>query len=177
METAPLHVACSCADHAGRGGTAEPHLPFVASQEQFDQYPLESIQLPQHPVAPQGMPDAAWVDTGDSASPWTPMDQNDTLHARRAYYAAVTHTDTKVGEILSALEEKGLANSTIILFHADHGCVQQPRDAATYHVPTLTHDARYLARIPQLVAGRALRVEEVHQVSGHASARTAKQAP
>lgn len=41
--------------------------------------------------------------------------------ARRAYYAAVSYVDEKVGELLRALDETGLREDTIVLFSSDHG--------------------------------------------------------
>lgn len=40
---------------------------------------------------------------------------------RRHYYAAATFMDDRVGELLDALEQSGKKESTIVLFHADHG--------------------------------------------------------
>ena len=40
---------------------------------------------------------------------------------RRHYYATITLIDEWVGKILSALEEKGLLDSTYIVFSSDHG--------------------------------------------------------
>jgi choline-sulfatase len=41
--------------------------------------------------------------------------------ARRAYYAAVSYVDEKVGELLQALDETGLRDDTIVIFGSDHG--------------------------------------------------------
>ena len=38
-----------------------------------------------------------------------------------AYYAMITHLDEQIGRILSALEEKGLRENTIIVFSSDNG--------------------------------------------------------
>lgn len=40
---------------------------------------------------------------------------------RQSYYAAVSYLDTQVGQLLSALDDVGLSNSTIVVFTADHG--------------------------------------------------------
>ena len=40
---------------------------------------------------------------------------------RRAYYAAVSHTDEQIGRVLAALTETGLRNSTVVCVFADHG--------------------------------------------------------
>ena len=41
--------------------------------------------------------------------------------ARRGYYGAVSFVDEQVGRILDALEQRGLADNTLVLFLADHG--------------------------------------------------------
>ncbi|CAN0602612.1 unnamed protein product, partial [Ectocarpus sp. 12 AP-2014] len=38
-----------------------------------------------------------------------------------AYYAMITHLDEQVGRILKTLEEKGLADNTIVVYSADNG--------------------------------------------------------
>lgn len=40
---------------------------------------------------------------------------------RQSYYAAVSYLDTQVGRLLSALDDVGLSNSTIVVFTGDHG--------------------------------------------------------
>ena len=40
---------------------------------------------------------------------------------RRAYYAAISFMDHQVGRVLSAIEEAGLADNTVIMFIGDHG--------------------------------------------------------
>ena len=41
--------------------------------------------------------------------------------ARHAYLAAVSYLDERVGEVLDALHESGLAQRTVVLFCSDHG--------------------------------------------------------
>jgi len=43
------------------------------------------------------------------------------LELRRAYYSAVSYTDHNVGRVLSALEENGLDENTVVMFWGDHG--------------------------------------------------------
>jgi choline-sulfatase len=41
--------------------------------------------------------------------------------ARHAYYAAISYLDERVGELLAALGDAGLTDSTLVIFTADHG--------------------------------------------------------
>lgn len=54
---------------------------------------------------------------------WTRPDLDvDRVRTMRAYYyACVTHVDAEIGRILDTLDETGLANSTLVVFTADHG--------------------------------------------------------
>ena len=40
---------------------------------------------------------------------------------RRAYYAAVSYTDSLVGQVIKTLHDLGLENDTVISFFGDHG--------------------------------------------------------
>ena len=50
----------------------------------------------------------------------TPTDEQ-VRRARHGYYAAVSYVDARIGEVLGALRESGLAEDTVVLFTADHG--------------------------------------------------------
>ena len=45
----------------------------------------------------------------------------------RWYYASVTYADYMLGKAITKLQELGLENNTIIVFHADHGCKKKKR--------------------------------------------------
>eukprot|EP00947_MAST-08B_sp_MAST-8B-sp1_P003694 g3694.t1 len=82
---------------------------------------------PKHPLAPVGAP---WM-----SGNWYGGDYKDPAHGcpscavpsarsveyRRWYYAAVTYADHMLGKALSHLDSLGVANETIVVFHADHG--------------------------------------------------------
>ena len=52
---------------------------------------------------------------------WHTLGPEDFVAIRRNYYALCSQVDENVGRILSCLEERGLADSTIVVFAADHG--------------------------------------------------------
>lgn len=114
-------------------GFHKPHLPFVASQEFFDLYPMESISLPYNQQPPEGMPKVAWSNYGElrnyddqaalnaTGQPGTVLPEQDVLELRRAYYASMSQTDAMIGKVLAALERTGEADNTVISFWGDHG--------------------------------------------------------
>lgn len=104
-------------------GLHKPHMPWQASAADFALHPLESVTLPKHPQPPTGMPDVAFHFSDGSAhdSPWQPISDNGTRSARRAYQAAATGMDRKLGVLMKALDDLGLANNTAVVLHGDHG--------------------------------------------------------
>ena len=66
--------------------------------------------------------------------------------ARRAYYAAVSYVDEKVGELLRALDETGLRDDTIVVFGSDHGDMLGER--GLWYKMTFFEDS---ARVPLVV--------------------------
>ena len=99
-------------------GFHKPHQPWVAPAEFFDQHPLAQIQLP-----PQREGDT--IDIPEPASEVSEFDSRlseaQQKQAIAAYHATVTMTDKYVGELMQALEDLGLAESTIVVFTSDHG--------------------------------------------------------
>lgn len=99
-----------------------PHPPFVATQQHWDRYTDEEIDLPK--VA------AIDYDKLDPHSQWLyvahAQDQHEMTEtrlrtARRAYYGMVSYIDDKVGRILQTLEDTGLSEDTLVVFAVDHG--------------------------------------------------------
>jgi predicted AlkP superfamily pyrophosphatase or phosphodiesterase len=46
-------------------------------------------------------------------------------HGTPEYYAAIERTDTHIGTILKSIEDAGIAESTVVLFTADHGGIDK----------------------------------------------------
>ena len=104
-------------------GMHKPHMPWQASKEDFDQHPLESVDLPLHTTPPAGVPPIAlrFTDGAVHDSPYQPVSDDTARHARRAYRAAVTGMDRKLGVLIDALDRRGLTNNTAVVLHGDHG--------------------------------------------------------
>ncbi|KAK3099006.1 hypothetical protein FSP39_025192 [Pinctada imbricata] len=140
-------------------GFHKPHLPFVFPDTMLQYYPTDSIHLPDNEYAPVNMPDVAWNNcTGltskrDLKQKKVEMGINVTfpnqitLDLRRAYYSAISWTDSLVGKVMDELDNLGLSNNTIVSFWGDHGwqlgehgewCKQTNFELAT-HAPMMIH--------------------------------------
>lgn len=116
-------------------GFKKPHIPFIAPKKYWDLYDRASLNLAEFQKVASGSPDYAYhtpepISYGDIPDEWTyndptlgdgilsPDDQRELLHG---YYACVSYIDAQVGKLLDKLDEKGLADNTVILLFGDHG--------------------------------------------------------
>lgn len=140
-------------------GFHKPHLPFVFPESMLQFYPADEIHLPPDPHCPKDMPDVAWytpkgmIRYQDIGSLNFTGKINEQLpewkvrELRRAYYSAISWTDSLVGRVIQELDNLGLAKDTIISFWGDHGwqlgehaewCKQTNFELAT-HAPMMIH--------------------------------------
>ena len=108
-------------------------LPFVFPAHKLDLYPLEKIRLPANQLPPRNMPGIAWSSYGEllayhdvaalhaSGAPGTVLPSMLVKELRRAYYAAVSHTDDQLGRVLGALRQNGFQDDTVTVMWGDHG--------------------------------------------------------
>ena len=99
-----------------------PHNPFTITEEYWNRYRHDDIDLPSVPHIPL-----------EERDPWSQRyyhlirqdehDVNDeTIRtARHAYYGMISYVDDKVGQLLDVLEDTGQADNTLVIFTADHG--------------------------------------------------------
>jgi choline-sulfatase len=98
-----------------------PHDPFVVTQELWDLYEGAEIDVPRHPEQIQRSAMDVWANEAHETDA-VDLDDPENLRAlRRAYYGLVTYVDRKLGELLAALEQTGLAGDTVVVFTSDHG--------------------------------------------------------
>lgn len=103
-------------------GLVAPHFPLVVPQSFYDMYPHDMLpEVKQHP------------DTGYQQHPWikkldAPMhsegkfkNSEERLTAMACYYALCSWMDSNVGQIISALEDNNLLDSTTVVYTSDHG--------------------------------------------------------
>ncbi|MBN68288.1 MAG: iduronate sulfatase [Gimesia sp.] len=105
-------------------GFFKPHLPFVAPRQDWEA--ISQIEIPDapHPEKPES---SYWHKSGEFYSynmefPQTrPLARENRLQTRRGYLACVRYVDRQVGKVLTALEELGLSENTIVVVWGDHG--------------------------------------------------------
>lgn len=106
-------------------GFFKPHLPFVAPRKDWESFQDIEIPPPENPDKPKDS--AHWHGSGEfwkydfpfpRTRPMAPQRRN---QCRRAYLACVRYTDRQIGRVLSALDQTGLAKSTIVVVWGDHG--------------------------------------------------------
>lgn len=99
-------------------GFYRPHTPFVAPAHYFDRYPPPAIRPARLQEGDRDdIPVAALADRPHQLE-LTDVQRREII---QAYYASISLMDAQVGRVLSALEEMGLAENTIVVFTSDHG--------------------------------------------------------
>jgi choline-sulfatase len=94
-----------------------PHDPFDPPARFLQRYEGASMPEPVNP-SPDNAGRPRWI---SEFSHFRPESSEDITKARRHYCAATEAIDEGVGTILEALEERGQAENTIIVFSSDHG--------------------------------------------------------
>jgi arylsulfatase len=104
----------------------DPHHGFGAPEEYLRRY--DDVDLPPLVTRDRELDDKPPIQTeasresyGGHARGFTSYDEEELHDVRQAYYAMVSLVDDEVGRILGALEDEGLARSTIVVFTSDHG--------------------------------------------------------
>ena len=105
-------------------GFFKPHLPFVATHQDWEAF--EGIEIP-GPPNPDQPASRHWHNSGEFFKYDFPFEKERPLSpervaaCRRAYLACVRYTDRQIGRVLQALKTSGLADSTIVVLWGDHG--------------------------------------------------------
>ncbi|MEM7012722.1 MAG: sulfatase [Verrucomicrobiota bacterium] len=104
-------------------GFVKPHLPFYAPKKYFEQFPLETLQLPK----------VKSDDLDDIPAPGLRMARPDGDHARvtskelewklavQAYLATAAFVDHEVGRLIEGLDKSPKGKETIVVLWGDHG--------------------------------------------------------
>jgi arylsulfatase A-like enzyme len=107
-------------------GFHNPHVPWIAPKKYWDLYRSADLKLPENNFPPRDAPkyaaasgaDFYWYATVPKDRIITPEFGRDCLHG---YLASISYVDALVGRLVAALEEKKLADRTVIVLWGDHG--------------------------------------------------------
>ena len=100
-----------------------PHPPYKVPPRYWQMYAEADLPLPEYPADM----DERYSEFDRALIRWHGLDRasiRDPVHLRamRRGYAALAHyVDDKLGELLAVLDERGLRDSTMVVFTADHG--------------------------------------------------------
>jgi choline-sulfatase len=99
-----------------------PHDPWELPPQWWDRYDAGAIPLPAVPSIPleEADPHSARLRAmcGTDAAA---LSDEQIRRARHAYFAAISYADDRIGAVLRALDDSGLADDTVVVFTADHG--------------------------------------------------------
>ena len=101
-------------------GFYRPHIPYIAPQKYFSLYDIHQTVLPAIPDGYRSrVPQAALASTAT----WpnfgtTPQQARECI---LAYDACVSFVDAQVGRLMTALDDLGLADKTMVVLWGDHG--------------------------------------------------------
>ncbi len=141
-------------------GLPGPHPPYDPTEDYLDMYDGRDLPAPIPPdpeAQPKAMRDLRAFHLGEDADGIVHLADPSPEQSRRQrahYYANVTMIDKQVGEILDALERRGVIDDTIVVFTSDHGDALGDHGhsqkwnmyQSTVHVPALVFGP---GRIPQ----------------------------
>jgi len=99
-----------------------PHDPWEVRRRHWDLYDDADIELPAVPALPREQADPHSLRLREMiGSDRQPLDDNEVRRARHGFYAAISYVDERIGELLSVLDDTGLADDTVVVFTSDHG--------------------------------------------------------
>ncbi|SFD27997.1 sulfatase [Algibacter pectinivorans] len=105
-------------------GFFRPHMPFYAPKKYWDLYDRDSIAIANNRYLPENAP-SSLRGSGEfktyNFGEYEPGTEEFHKMMRHGYYACVSYVDQLVGEVLSELENLGLAENTVVVLWGDHG--------------------------------------------------------
>lgn len=102
-------------------GFRKPHLPHRHPSFFSSLYPVDNVTLAKYDTLDESVPVIAYHSTALAKDPFSPLPNAAAALERAEYYAATSWIDHQVGTLLAALAATGLEESTLVVFHADHG--------------------------------------------------------
>ncbi|MFR9650089.1 MAG: sulfatase [Rikenellaceae bacterium] len=111
-------------------GFYKPHLPFVAPKKYWDMYDGVDVPLAENIDTPQGVDNAFMHNSVECFSQYfhpekggagVQLSEDYARDMRRAYFSAISFTDSQVGRVMETLQQTGLDENTIVIVWGDHG--------------------------------------------------------
>ena len=107
-------------------GFNKPHLNWIAPKKYWDMYDKEEIPLATETSAPangaeMGLHASFELRTRSDIPKSGPIDEELARTLKHAYLACVSYVDAQIGKMITALEQEGLRENTIIIVWSDHG--------------------------------------------------------
>ncbi|MEM7536490.1 MAG: choline-sulfatase [Chloroflexota bacterium] len=125
-----------------------PHDPYVARQEWWNLYDPAEIDMPKNVFHRDAQDPFSRRLMDGIESSTVEVTDDEIRNSRHAYYANTSYFDSKVGELVTALEQAHLLDNTIVIVTADHGDMLGER-SLWYKMNFFEHSAR----IPLVMAG------------------------
>ncbi len=97
-----------------------PHCPFFAPKELYDYY-YERVDVPEPSIEDLARQPQAIKNFKKRRKIDVPLERERIRVARAAYYGLCEYFDAQVGKLLSALDEGGLVENTLVIYCSDHG--------------------------------------------------------
>lgn len=137
-------------------GFWKPHAPMNAPAKYWNLFRREQFP-PIDGSRPQGAPEIAFHDGRELRGlppNQTTFDPAQIAEIRHGYWANIAYMDAQLGKVLDALDRSGKADSTIVVFLADHGF-----HLGEHGLWAKTSNFELDARVPLIIAapGRAAR--------------------
>ncbi len=97
-----------------------PHDPRQAPKSYKDQYPEPEVTLPPSYLPQHPFDNGHMYLRDEKLAPWPRTTAVSQKHLSD-YYAAITHLDTQIGNVIKSLKESGKYENTLIVFAGDSG--------------------------------------------------------
>ena len=104
-------------------GFWKPHAPFNAPKKYWDLYKRDRLPM-FDPARPAAAPEIALHQSTEILGPPEQQKQptaEQVVEMRHGYFASISYLDAQLGKVIAALENRGLLDSTLIVFSGDHG--------------------------------------------------------
>ncbi|MEM9282176.1 MAG: sulfatase [Verrucomicrobiota bacterium] len=104
-------------------GFLRPHVPWYVPEKYFERYDREQLSLPPYreddldDIPPAGV---NLFNKGYPRTEWA-VENKQWRHMIQAYLASITFVDSKIGQVLEALEKSPYRENTIVVLWSDHG--------------------------------------------------------